>query len=117
MRRWALLALACTLAVTAWVGWDPYTKLRPPTSAVVTAAGPADVAGVRYRVIDAQRLNRIDFADHDPLIPPSGAVWVRLRASLELIDPATPPDSLGCTGFLVAGHDEVGRRRRTGDRS
>lgn len=106
MKRWAVLAIVCTLAVTAWVGWDRYTKLRPPAAAVATRTMPADLAGVRYRVTDVSRVARIDVADHDPLVAPPGAVWVRLAFTMELLDPATRMDSLRCTGFLVSGSNE-----------
>lgn len=106
MKRWAVLAIACTLAITVWVGWDRYAKLRPPAVAVATRTAPAVVSGVRYQVTDLQRLARIDFTDHDPLIAPGGAVWVRLDFTMELLDPATAMDSLRCTGYLVAGGSE-----------
>ncbi|MBK8447447.1 MAG: hypothetical protein IPL41_12445 [Micropruina sp.] len=106
--RWrsAALAVAFALAVTAWVGWGNYAKLRPPVAAVVTADATTTVARVEYRVGGVQRLARIEFSDHDPLIAPLGAVWVRLDFTMQLQGAGTDPDSLRCTGFLVSGSYE-----------
>lgn len=105
-RRWAVAAVVLALVVTAGVGWARYATLRPPSSGVATRDTPLIAGGVRYRVLELRRLDRITFTDHDPLVAPEGAVWLRLDVRLDLVDAATPMDSLRCTGFLTSGSSE-----------
>lgn len=105
-RRWAVVAVAFALLVTVGVGWSRYATLRPPSSGVATRDTPLTVGGVRYQVLELRRLQRIEFADHAPLVAPDGAVWLRLDVRLELVEAATDMDTLRCTGFLTSGSSE-----------
>lgn len=105
-RLWAVVAVVFALVVTGGVGWARYATLRPPSSGVATREVPLITGGVRYQVLGLQRLQRITFTDHAPLVAPEGAVWLRLDVSLELVDAATPMDALRCTGFLTSGGSE-----------
>ncbi|MFT4227292.1 hypothetical protein [Micropruina sp.] len=105
-RLWAVAAVLFALVVTGGVGWSHYATLRPPSAGVATRDVPLTVGGVRYQVLDLQRLQRITFADHEPLVAPEGAVWVRLDVRLELLDAGIEMDTLRCTGFLVSGGSE-----------
>lgn len=106
MKRWAVLALVGTLLITAWVGWDRYTKLRPQTAAVARVNAPAEAGGLRFAVKGVQKLAQIEVVDDDPLVAMPGATWVRLDFSITLLDPTRPIDDLYCTGFLVSGASE-----------
>lgn len=105
-RLWAVLAVVLALVVTAGVGWARYTTLRPPVSGVAGRDVPLVADGVRYQVLELRRLDRITFADHEPLVAPEGAVWVRLDVRLDLLDAGLDMDALRCTGFLVSGGSE-----------
>ena len=108
MRRWwpAIAAVVFALLVTAGVGWGRYLNLRPLSSGVATRDVPLVVGGASFRVLDLQRLQRITFPDHDALVAPNGAVWVRLDAEVTLLDAAVDPAALSCYGVLASGDSE-----------
>lgn len=105
-RWWPLLAVLVALLVTAGIGWSRYTNLRPLSSGVATRTEPLMVNGASFRVLDLQRLQRITFTDHDPLVAPDGAVWVRLDAEVTLVDASVDPATLNCYGVLVSAGNE-----------